>query len=199
MIPPEANREIHVQVSSKTWIWLRFLVAILALMRFDARASDPLPSQYQLKAAFLYNFAKFVDWPPSAYSSATAPFVIGLIGQNPFGNELERTVTNKMIAGHAFVVKQLKSLSEAARCQILFISTSERKRLPDILKAVRGQSVLTVSELDRFLQAGGMIQFIMEGNRVRFEINDAAARQAGLRISSKLLGVARRPEGESKP
>jgi len=153
---------------------------------------EPQPSEYQLKAVFLYNFAKFVEWPQEAFSSPTAPFTIGVIGQNPFDKELERTVDNKTINGHPFAIKYLRTIPEANSCQILFISASERKRLPDILKAASPGNTLTVGETDRFLQAGGMIRFFMDENKVRFDINDEAAKNAGLRISSKLLGVARR-------
>jgi len=177
------------------FLWSLVLGAwCLASLSPRAIAEENPPSEYQLKAAFLYNFAKFVEWPPRAFRSADAPFTIGVIGQSPFEDELERTVQKKNINGHPFVTRQFKTIADVATCHILFISTSERKRLPDILKAARAAGVLTVSEMDHFLQAGGMIQFIMEDNKVRFEINDEAAKSAGLRISSKLLNVARRPD-----
>src|SRR5213078_1103957 len=113
-----------------------------------------------------------------------------IIGEDPFGEALEATVKNKSINGHSFAIKRIRSFSEFRSCHILFISSSERRRLPDILKAVSGASVLTVSETDRFIQAGGMINFFMEGNKVRFEINNEPAKRAGLRISSKLLNLA---------
>src|SRR2546423_112249 len=94
------------------------------------------PSEYELKAAFLYNFAKFVEWPSTAFPDAAAPFIIGLIGGDPFGEALETTVKNKSINGHAFLIKKIRSFSELPSCHILFISSSERRRLTEILKAV---------------------------------------------------------------
>src|SRR6266568_2546236 len=112
------------------------------------QAQEAPASEYQLKAAFLYNFAKFVEWPPQAFPDAATPFTIGIIGEDPFGDDLERTVQNKTANGHPFMAKQVKALSELKTCHILFISASERKRLPEILNAVRGAGVLTVSEMD---------------------------------------------------
>ena len=174
------------------------MLAVLAsASRPLARAQEPAaPSEYELKAAFLYNFAKFVEWPSQVFPDPTAPFTIGIIGEDPFGDALEATVRNKTINGRQFVIKKTKSYSEFRTCQILFISSSERRRVADLLKALSGDSVLTVSEMDRFIQAGGMINFFMEGNKVRFEINPEPAKHAGLRISSKLLNLAKRPERE---
>ena len=176
------------------------LLAALALrILAPAQAQESPPSEFQLKAAFIYNFAKFVEWPPNAFPAPNSPFVIGIIGDNPFDETLSQTIQNKQINGHPFRVVQFKSLAEVTNCHILFIGLSERKRLAEILRAVRGSSVLTVSDLDHFLTAGGMINFLMEGNKVRFAISDVAAREAGLRISSKLLNLAKRPEREGKP
>ena len=175
------------------------LLASLLLPPLTARAQDTAPSEYRLKAAFLYNFAKFVEWPGDAFPAVNSPFIIGIIGENPFDDALEKTVMNKMMNGHPFAVKQCQTLSELKRCHILFISQSERKRLAEILRVVRGERVLTVSEIEHFLGPGGMIQFLMEGNKVRFAINDSAAKTAGLRISSKLLSLAKRSEHEGAP
>jgi hypothetical protein len=173
------------------------LVCFLAFILSSAplvRAQEAGPSEYQVKAAFLFNFAKFVEWPTQTLAQAGSPFIIGVIGENPFDGDLEQTVKGKSVNGHPFEVKQIKALSELKGCHILFISKSERGRLPEILNAISTSNVLTVSEMDRFLQSGGMINFVREGNKIRFEINDDAARQAGLRISSKLLNLARRTE-----
>lgn len=171
------------------------LLTCFALLTFCALgAEEPQPSEYQLKAVFLYNFAKFVEWPSESFPTTNAPFTIGVLGQNPFGDTLDGTVRHKSLNGHPLVIQYFRSILEATNCQILFISNSERKRLPEILKAVSAGNVLTVSETDRFLQAGGMIRFFMDENKVRFDINDEAARNARLRISSKLLSVARRVE-----
>jgi uncharacterized protein DUF4154 len=173
------------------------LLLWLLLWPLAASAQETPLSEYQLKAAFVYNFAKFVEWPADAFPSATSPFIVGVVGDNPFEGHLERAVQDKNINGHPLVVKQLKGVAEIKKCQILFISSSERKRLAEILRAARGASILTISELDHFLPAGGMIQFLMEDNKVRFAINDAAAKEAGLRISSKLLNLAKHSDNEA--
>jgi hypothetical protein len=155
-------------------------------------------SEYQLKAAFVLNLFNFVEWP-SAYASTTGPHQIGIVGESALGTELERALAARTIDRHITSVKRVKTRAEMRTCHLLFISKSETKRVSDILKKVNGSTVLTVSEVDRFTQVGGMINFVPDGNKMRFEINDEAAKGAGLRISSKLLNLARRePKGESK-
>jgi hypothetical protein len=148
------------------------------------------PSEYQIKAAFVYNFAKFVKWPAPAFASADSPIVIGVLGENVFGEELKRTLENKTFNNRAFELKAFHSVTEATHCQILFISPSEQDRLPQIFTALHGTSVLTVGETDHFLEAGGMINFVIEEKRIHFEINNDTAEKAGLIISSKLLSLA---------
>jgi YfiR/HmsC-like len=167
------------------------LVWLPAVGRVNAQ--DSAPTEYQIKAAFLFNFAKFVEWPASAFSETNSPIVIGILGDNPFGNDLVKTVRDKTLNNRPLVIKEFHSSLEATNCHMLFISTSEKARLPQILEALRGVSVLTVSEMDRFKEAGGMINFVREGNKIRFQINEAAAKSAGLKISSKLLNVFRPP------
>lgn len=158
-----------------------------------AHAQESQPSEYQLKAAFLYNFAKFVEWPAAALPQNDSPFVIGILGENPFNDDLKKTVAGKKILDHPITVVPLPSVAAATNCHILFISTSEKDRLPEIFQALSQTSVLTVGEMERFTQAGGIINFTREGNKIRFEISDDAAKRAGLKISSKLLSLAVRP------
>lgn len=158
-----------------------------------ACAQEPQPSEYQLKAAFLYNFAKFVEWPASALPQNDSPFIIGILGENPFNDDLRKTVAGKKILAHPITVVPLPNITAATNCHILFISPSEKNRLPEIFRILDQASVLTVSETDRFTQAGGIINFTREGNKIRFEISDDAAKRAGLKISSKLLSLAVRP------
>lgn len=168
------------------------LFSLLIPLGFWGYAQDAAPSEYQIKAAFLFNFAKFVEWPTQAFANPQSPIVIGVLGKNVFGDDLERTIRDKKINSHPFEFKQCHALEEATNCQILFISASEKERLPEILDGLHGKSVLTVSETDGFIKAGGMINFVIENNRVHFQINDEAAKQAGLKISSKLLSLATR-------
>jgi hypothetical protein len=156
----------------------------------ELAAQEP-PSEYEVKAAFLYNFAKFIDWPPEAIPQPDTAIIIGVLGEDPFMGALERIIRDKKINGHSFVIKRAKNIQDLKNGHILFISTSEKKRLPDILETVRDASVLTVSELDPFSQQGGIVQFVMEANKVRFKINVKAAERARLRISSRLLNLSK--------
>ncbi len=162
------------------------------VLGFAGFAQNRPPSEYQIKAAFLYNFAKFVEWPPRAFAGPQAPIIVGVLGKNTFGDDLERTIRDKTVNNHPLEFKAFHSATEATNCHILFISASEKDHLPKILKSLRGASVLTVSETDRFIETGGMINFVIEDSKIRFQINDDAAKQAGLTISSKLLSLAAR-------
>lgn len=171
-----------------------FAVGVLALSGcLTSRVPQP-SAEYREKAAFLYHFGQFVEWPTYAFSSPTAPLVIGVWGGNPFGYELENLVNRQNINGHPLVVQRLDSLAGLKGCHILFIHPSEKTRLPPIFSALQGGPVLTVSEADHFLAAGGMINFVKADGKVRFEINQAAAQRAGLKISSQLLILAVRTE-----
>ncbi|MEW6156988.1 MAG: YfiR family protein [Verrucomicrobiota bacterium] len=156
-----------------------------------AQGQSAPPSEYQIKAAFLYNFAKFVEWPESAFDSTNAPIVFGIIGEDPFNSDLEATIENKTINNRPVVIRRFRSDRELQRTHVLFISSSERRRLESILERVKGFPTLVVGdEIERFCQRGGMINFIMEERKVRFQINQVRAEQEGLKISSKLLKLA---------
>lgn len=152
---------------------------------------EPAP-EYQIKAAFLFNFAKFVDWPPEAFSSANSPIVIGVLGKNVFGHYLADTIRGKTVNNRRFEFKEFASVTEATNCQILFISPSINDNLPTVVKELHNASILTVGEADQFIKAGGMINFTIEDSKIHFQISDEAARKAGLKISSKLLSLATR-------
>jgi hypothetical protein len=166
------------------------IFSLISIAGFNGLAQSPPPSEYQIKAAFLYNFAKFVKWPPETFAEPEAPIVIGVLGDNVFGNYLELTIHDKTFNNHPFQFKEFHSVNEATNCHILFISTSEQDRLPQILTVLQGTRVLTVGEMDHFIAAGGMINFVIEDKRIHFQINNAAAIKAGLTISSKLLSLA---------
>lgn len=144
------------------------------------------PGEYEVKAAFLFNFAKFIEWP------APPPNAIELcvVGDDPFGSKLEDTVSGKTINGQPIVVRRLKAGDNPRNCQIAFIGASDRETR-SILDLLRGASTLTVGESPNFAKQGGMINFVLKDNRVQFEINVDAAEQAHLKISSKLLILAR--------
>lgn len=171
-----------------------FLLSLL-LLRVASLADaqeDSQPTEYQIKAAFIFNFAKFVEWPTAAFSKASSPLVVGVLGDNPFHDALEKTIKNKTVDEHPVIIMQFRAATEATNCHILFISSSEKARLPQILKQIKGRSVLTVSEMPGFTEAGGMINFVLEGTKIRFQINNDAANGVGLKISAKLLGLGLR-------
>jgi hypothetical protein len=174
---------------------LRLALLCLLLLGGQARGQPSPPSEYQVKAAFVLNFAKFVEWPATAFPGPSAPLVIGILGQNPFQDDLARMVANRAIDAHPLQLKEFHSPAEATNCHVLFVSTSESKRLPVVFKALTGASVLTVGEVEGFTETGGMINFFREGTKIRFQINQGAATSAGLKISSKLLSLASRPGG----
>jgi hypothetical protein len=145
--------------------------------------------EYEVKAAFLLNFTKFVDWPASAFADPAAPFTICVLGKDPFGRSLDEIVQGEAVAGRRLVVRRISDPPGPQACQLLFIdeSTKERSRVLSGLPA----GVLTVGDGDHFVHDGGMIEFVVENRRVRFDIHQSAAERAGLKLSSKLLGVAR--------
>jgi hypothetical protein len=144
-------------------------------------------TEYEVKAAFLLNFAKFVEWPPVEESRAKSPFSICIFGDDPFGKALDQIVEGEFIDNRPLVVQRLRRSPE--HCEVVFVSASERN-IPTILNQV-GSGVLTVGESPDFLSDGGIINFVIDGRRVRFDISRGAAERASLRISSRLLGVAR--------
>jgi len=146
--------------------------------------------EYRVKAAFLFNFAKFVSWPPEAFKSASDPIAICIVGKDPFDGALERTVSGQTVDGKPFTVRQAPDPKQMGGCHIAFVSSSERKRLPAIFEGIKNSCVLTVGESDNFTGEGGVVNFRLEDGRVRIQINLEAAGQHRLRISSKLLGVA---------
>jgi YfiR/HmsC-like len=152
----------------------------------EAQASD----EYQVKAAFLYNFLKFVDWPTQLFANDSAPFIIGVVGNDGFNSAIDQAISGKTANGRRVVIKRFPSFKTLTYCHMLFISSSERDNLRQIL-AIAGPGVLTVSETERFTQLGGIINFTIVDSKVRFEINQSAAERAGLRISAKLLSLAR--------
>lgn len=151
--------------------------------------------EYPVKAAFLFNFAKFVDWPSDALGEG-APIIIGIIGDDPFGGVIDQLVAGKSASGHPVVVRRFKWGQDLRQCHILFVSQSEQKRIPQIIASLKGASVLTVGEAEQFTRQGGIIRFVLEGGKVRFEINAGAAEQARLKLSSKLLALARSVTGQ---
>jgi hypothetical protein len=169
------------------------LLLAAAVNPLNARAQESALPEYQVKAAYLFNFAKFIDWPDGTFAAPDSPLVIGVVGEGQFLNDLQTTIQNKKINEHPVRVRVIKSVSDLKDCQILFLTDSESHRWDEFHAALGHAPVLTVAEnFDRFTQSGGMIDFFNEDKKIRFEINNAAANEAGLRISSKLLMIGRK-------
>ena len=160
--------------------------AVLAPAPLDAQAPR---SEYEIKAAYLYTFGRFVEWPARPPADASA-FTICVLGTDPFGAVLDRTLAGETIRGRAIGARRLASIDEARGCHIVFVSASEERRVGPIVESLRASGVLTVSDMPQFTTRGGMIQFVTASNRVRFQINLQPARDAGLTMSSELLRVA---------
>ena len=170
---------------------LRRVFLLLLASAGLAFAQETAPLEYELKAAFLDNFVKFVEWPPEAFAVARSPLTICVYGTDPFGTSLDGVVRGESLGERSLLIQRPEKLDELRDCHVLFVSRSERQRMPEVLARVEGTPVLTVGDTDGFLRAGGMINFVLEDNKVRFLINQAAAERSGLRISSKLLRLAK--------
>ena len=206
----------------------RYIFAVLILVLLAgaiaprSRAGSEPSQEYKVKAAFLYNFLKFVDWPKEAMPDGNEPITIGIIGKDPFGQAFE-PVKDKDAKDKKVVVKRFKSIADlkklgesgkdeldrqieaVKKCHLLFVCSSEKEYLKDIVNAVKNRPVLTVGDTEEFLQSGGIISFVMEDQKVRFEVNLTAAEHAKLKIRSQLLRLAKRvieekdtPEGDNK-
>jgi len=154
--------------------------------------------EYQIKAAYLFNFLKFVEFPEDAFADPLAPIVIGVVGDDPFGSSLPQVVVGKTVQGRDLVIRLYHPGENLRSAHILFISGSERKRIPMILSELHGSSVLTVADTAGFVDEGGMIQFLNENDRIRFAINLDATTRARLKLSSKLLSLAKVVGGNGK-
>jgi hypothetical protein len=168
------------------------LAALILVLPVLARAAEraPILPEYQVKAVFLFNFAQFVEWPAVAFPEAKTPLVIGVLGEDPFGAELDEIVRGETLGLRPLQVRRYQRVEEIEACHILFISRSEGPRLALVLERLKGRSVLTVGDMDEFTRRGGMIRFVTEQNKVRMRINVEAAKRVGLVISSKLLRPA---------
>jgi hypothetical protein len=181
---------------SRISFWPRFLMAFGAIFISGFVSAQPVSKEYQVKAAFLFNFAQFVQWPESTFTNSAEPFNIGILGDDPFGPALEQMVRGESIHGHSFVIVRSRRVQDLEHCEIVFITKVERGHVGDDLARLSGKRILTVSELPGFASHGGDINFFLEGSKVRFEINPAAAQHDGLKISSQLLNLGKIVEPE---
>ena len=167
------------------------LAGALAISAQPTSAQKDQVGEYELKAAILYNLSRFVEWPASAYADSQAPTVLCILGRDPFGNSLKTLGQKQDANGRSVSIRQLNTENGIRDCHVLYISTSERKTIAQILSKLKGSSVLTVGEMSQFAAQGGVIQFTLEDKQVHFQINLDAASRMELKISSRLLVLAR--------
>jgi hypothetical protein len=181
-----ANKRATCERQSRALSALFALVLLFSSLWDLFAQTAPIPD-YQVKAVFLFNFAQFVSWPSQP---PDVPFVIGILGDDPFGSYLDETVRGEKVNGRSLTIQRFRRGAEPRSSNILFIAQSERDRAAQIVSNLKGRSVLTVSDIDGFAELGGMIQFFTEQNKIRMRINLDAVKAANLKVSSKLLRVA---------
>jgi len=181
----------HITKRGAAWsayVLLGFAV-VLTLGPPLTRAETAELPEYQIKAAFLYNFAKFITWPTNSFPQSDSPMILAVLGEDPFGPALQQTLTGKSVDGHPIQIVYARRGEIVTNCHILFVSRSEKDRLVPVLKSVARRSVLTVSDFEPFAQSGGMINLFLQGKAIRFQINPNATERAGFKVSSKLGGL----------
>jgi hypothetical protein len=166
-------------------------VGLLIVNPFITAAQENAVGEYELKAAILYNLTNFVEWPASAYPDSTAPTIVCVLGRDPFGGALTNSIPKEGGKSRPVVVRRVQPGNEIRDCHVLYISSSERKTVGQILSTLKGSNVLTVGEMSQFALNGGMIQFTLIDRQVQFDINLDAATHGGLKLSSRLLALAR--------
>lgn len=180
-----------VRHKPRWWTAVLCSIALTAFSLFpESFLSAQQANEYQVKATYLYNFGRFVKWPGPLAAGKPESFSVCVLGQDPFGSILDSTLSGESLDGKPVVLRRISKPQDAAECRILFISSAEEKHLKEILTVLDESGVLTVSDMPGFTKRGGMIQFVLEGDRIRFEINLASAESAKLVLSSELLKVA---------
>jgi hypothetical protein len=186
-----AKQRISIRIGKTSCLIFTIIVYITASITLNSYAKPQPPSEYQLKSAFLYNFAKFVQWPAESFADDQAPLIFGILGKDPFGKVIDQTIRDKTFKDRELSIKRFEKIEDVAVCHILFISSSEEKHLAKIMAILKDSSILTVGEVKEFAERGGVINFVIVENKIRFEINVEAAERAKLKISSKLLKLAK--------
>jgi hypothetical protein len=167
---------------------IRFALIVLSGVAIPAVSEGQTADEYQVKAAYMYNFAKFVDWPAYAFDSPAQPIVFCVLGQTQLGPALRDALSGKVVDQRPLVFRQVTDSKDAGKCQVLFIS-SDKKRLRQALDEVKSLNILTVGEGEDFTSQGGIVRFVLDGGKVRLEFNLDAAVDAKLHVSSKLLSL----------
>ena len=190
----------HGPAEVRIAVFLVSALALLAVLAAPARtwAAESVAGEYEIKAAVLYNFARFTEWPATAVPDSPDVFVIGVLGTDPFGDILDEVAATRTVGDKRIVVRRFATLDEYTPCHILFVAASERARMAAVIEKLRDAPVLLVADTAGFAQAGGTVDLVVEENKVRFEVNPVAAERAGVKISSKLLRLARIVKAEKE-
>jgi YfiR/HmsC-like len=198
----QRGREIRSLRAAHCHIWLyamalALLIAVACAIPIGAQGNPSV--EYQVKAAFLYNFVKFVEWPPDAFQGEKSPITLCLFRYDPFGSALDEVIAGQTLNNRRLVVQRINKLPDLKPCQLVFVSDREDKHLPEILNSLEGASALVVGEGEDFAEHRGGIQFFLENKKLRFAVNVDAIQRARLRVSSKLLALARIVHDEGHP
>lgn len=190
------GRWVRLSVRHLLWpppaaLTLLLVLGALAASPQSVAAQGGQVGEYELKAAILFNLARFVEWPAAAYADSQAPTILCVLGRDPFGSSLTTVIPKEGVNGRPLLVRYFRSEKAIRDCHVLYISSSERKTLAQVFSTLKGSSVLTVGEMTQFAVQGGIVQFNLQDKQVRFEINLDAATRVGLKISSRLLVLAR--------
>lgn len=169
----------------------RRVLILLLLVITTLHGKAEVASPYQLKAAFIYNFLKFIDWPADSLPQENGPFVVGILGRDPFGSTIDNALKGRSVKGRVIEVRRLEDVDSPVQCQVLFVSSSERRRFKQIFRQTSGKPVLTIGESEEFAVTGGIINFVTEENRIRFQINVDAIKQSKLKADAQLLNLAK--------
>lgn len=177
---------------SQSNFWkISFFIIFLFLNTNSEYAQSGNKIEYKLKAVYIYNFLQFIEWPSSAFNDQNSPIVIGILGEDPYGEVIDETVKSEKIGDRPIKVKRYKFISDIDTCQVLFVCASEDKNVKNILYDLKGLPILTISDINDFAENGGNINFYVDENKLRFKINVKTLQDAKLKVSSKLLRLAK--------
>jgi hypothetical protein len=179
-----------VRVGRKFRIGVAVCLFLLPARFRPAAAQEFNPSEYEIKAAFLFNIVKFVEWPAEETAGSRTVSVLGILGRDPFEDVLESILSGKSLKGRPLMIRRFRNIVELGDCEVLFVCDSEKKRLPEILDQLGHKACLTVGDMPEFARCGGMVELFVENDRVRIAVNPRAVENAGLKVSSKLLNLA---------
>lgn len=197
--------QINRKINFRLYILLTLSIALQGIPALAYDDKSDLSREYQIKAAFLYNFMQFVDWPEEKVSDTNDPIILGIIGDDPFGDAF-KPIESKRIKGKKSLIKRYEGIEKLKKsddkgqskielirqCHLLFICSSEKENLKDVINLVSGYDILTVGETPNMLESGGIVNFLLDENKVRFEINLSTARRENIKIRSQLLRLAKK-------